>query len=168
MDVVLHWFRRDLRAEDHAALHAALTSGRKVHCLFVFDTDILDQLDAIAVRIADEAEQRSPLAHAVGRLLGLDPVPRERDERLLHVVQPVAQQRAHELHLSEHELVVATSELDTLHDHLYVMACAVHDAERDLAAAGQRPNAAELRDIIDWILEAARPLVAMYPASDPT
>ena len=28
--------------------------------------------------------------------------------------------------------------------------------------------AAKLRDIIDWILEAARPLVAMYPASDPT
>ena len=82
--------------------------------------------------------------------------------------QWVAQQRAHELHLSEHELVVATSELDTLHDHLYVMACAVHDAERDLAAAGQRPGAAELREIIDWILDAARPLVAMYPASDPT
>ena len=44
------WFRRDLRTDDHAALHAALTSGRKVHCLFVFDTDILDRLEDRADR----------------------------------------------------------------------------------------------------------------------
>src|SRR3954451_15133706 len=32
----------------------------------------LDQLDAIAVRVAHEADPRPALAHAVGRLLGLD------------------------------------------------------------------------------------------------
>jgi deoxyribodipyrimidine photo-lyase len=42
----LVWFRRDLRIEDHAALHHALRaserdSARRVYCVFVFDTDIL-------------------------------------------------------------------------------------------------------------------------------
>jgi deoxyribodipyrimidine photo-lyase len=43
-DSVLVWFRRDLRCEDHAALHAALRAGRRVHCVFVFDSEILDKL----------------------------------------------------------------------------------------------------------------------------
>ena len=38
------WFRRDLRADDHAALHHALRSARQVWCAFVFDRDILDPL----------------------------------------------------------------------------------------------------------------------------
>ncbi len=70
----------------------------------------------------------------------------------------VGQQRAHELQLSEHELIVTTRELDELHDELYVLACAVNDAERDLRAAGSRASARELREIVDWLLEAARPL----------
>lgn len=37
----LVWFRRDLRAFDHAALHHALRESRAVHCVFVFDTVIL-------------------------------------------------------------------------------------------------------------------------------
>ena len=37
----LVWFRRDLRAFDHAALHHALTSSNSVHCVFIYDTDIL-------------------------------------------------------------------------------------------------------------------------------
>jgi deoxyribodipyrimidine photo-lyase len=40
----LVWFRRDLRAYDHAALSFALASSRSVHCVFVFDTEILDAL----------------------------------------------------------------------------------------------------------------------------
>src|SRR5688572_8589680 len=40
----LMWFRRDLRATDNAALHHALKSCGQVHCAFVFDTDILDDL----------------------------------------------------------------------------------------------------------------------------
>ncbi len=70
----------------------------------------------------------------------------------------VGQQRARELQLSEHELVVTKSELDALHDELYVLACAVNDAERDLRAAGAKPSARELLDIVDWLLEAGRPL----------
>jgi deoxyribodipyrimidine photo-lyase len=40
----LMWFRRDLRAADNAALYHALKSCRTVHCVFVFDRDILDAL----------------------------------------------------------------------------------------------------------------------------
>ncbi|MEO8156634.1 MAG: deoxyribodipyrimidine photo-lyase [Betaproteobacteria bacterium] len=38
------WFRRDLRSYDHAALHFALQEARQVHCVFVFDSEILDAL----------------------------------------------------------------------------------------------------------------------------
>ncbi len=40
----LVWLRRDLRAHDHAALCHALRQCRRVWCVFVFDTDILQPL----------------------------------------------------------------------------------------------------------------------------
>ena len=40
----LVWFRRDLRDYDHAALYHALKNSNQVFCIFVFDTNILDQL----------------------------------------------------------------------------------------------------------------------------
>ena len=40
----LRWFRRDLRADDNAALFHALKACTEVHCVFVFDKDILDTL----------------------------------------------------------------------------------------------------------------------------
>jgi len=40
----LVWFRRDLRATDHAALYHALRACEQVYCVFVFDTDILSPL----------------------------------------------------------------------------------------------------------------------------
>lgn len=40
----LVWLRRDLRADDHAALHYALRSCARVWCVFVFDRSILDPL----------------------------------------------------------------------------------------------------------------------------
>ena len=40
----LVWFRRDLRDVDHAALARALEDGGPVHCVFVFDREILDAL----------------------------------------------------------------------------------------------------------------------------
>jgi len=46
----LFWFRRDLRAFDNAALHAALTNAERVHCVFVFDREILDALQDKADR----------------------------------------------------------------------------------------------------------------------
>jgi deoxyribodipyrimidine photo-lyase len=49
-DRVLVWFRRDLRADDHAALYHALKDARAVWCVFVFDTEILDVLPGRADR----------------------------------------------------------------------------------------------------------------------
>ncbi|HVY05139.1 MAG TPA: deoxyribodipyrimidine photo-lyase [Burkholderiales bacterium] len=47
----LVWFRRDLRTHDHAALYHALKHAASVHCVFVFDTEILD-------RLADREDRR--------------------------------------------------------------------------------------------------------------
>ncbi len=69
----------------------------------------------------------------------------------------MARHRAAELALNEDELVVARSELDALHDELYVLACAVDDVERDLAGP-HAPSARELADALAWLLDAARPL----------
>ena len=49
-DDILVWFRRDLRIDDHAALSHALRDARRVHCVFVFDTGILDALENRADR----------------------------------------------------------------------------------------------------------------------
>jgi len=56
-DSVLVWFRRDLRIDDHAALHHALQSARRVHCVFVFDREILDVLP-------DRRDRRVDFIHA--------------------------------------------------------------------------------------------------------
>ena len=40
----LVWFRRDLRTQDNPALAAALAQCAQVHCVFVFDREILDPL----------------------------------------------------------------------------------------------------------------------------
>ena len=44
LDRALVWLRRDLRVDDHAALHHALRAARQVWCVFVFDRAILDPL----------------------------------------------------------------------------------------------------------------------------
>ncbi len=49
-DSALVWLRRDLRVDDHAALHAALSDARRTWCAFVFDRDILDPLPSRADR----------------------------------------------------------------------------------------------------------------------
>jgi deoxyribodipyrimidine photo-lyase len=43
-DRALVWMRRDLRADDHAALYHALRRARQVWCAFVFDRAILAAL----------------------------------------------------------------------------------------------------------------------------
>jgi deoxyribodipyrimidine photo-lyase len=58
----LLWFRRDLRVGDHAALHHALRSGRRIHCVFVFDTDILADLPSNDRRVQFLYDSVSELA----------------------------------------------------------------------------------------------------------
>jgi deoxyribodipyrimidine photo-lyase len=65
LDAGLVWFRRDLRLADHAALAAALASCRRVHCVFVYDRPILDELRAAGLA----ADRRVEFIHAaVGAL----------------------------------------------------------------------------------------------------
>src|SRR5688572_33238852 len=42
--VNIFWFRRDLRLDDNAGLYHALTSTQPVLPIFIFDTDILNDL----------------------------------------------------------------------------------------------------------------------------
>ena len=83
----LVWFRRDLRAHDHAALYRALRSCGRVFCVFVFDKVILGglargdrrvefihgsvaelarQLPGLAVRHAFAADEIPQLARELG------------------------------------------------------------------------------------------------------
>jgi len=70
----------------------------------------------------------------------------------------VGRQRARELQLNEHELIITKAELDLLHDELYVLACAVDDVDRDLKSATKGPTTSEVKEMLSWLLEAARPI----------
>jgi deoxyribodipyrimidine photo-lyase len=60
IDTALVWFRRDLRASDHAALYHALRAARRVWCAFVFDREILDPL----LQAGRHADRRVEFIHA--------------------------------------------------------------------------------------------------------
>lgn len=44
-EIAICWLRRDLRLHDHAALYHALKGRLPVLCVFIFDKDILDELE---------------------------------------------------------------------------------------------------------------------------
>ena len=80
-DAGLMWFRRDLRADDNAALYHALKRCRRVWCVFVFDTAILQPL----LQRGLQADRRVEFIHeslidldeqlrALGRSNGVDGV----------------------------------------------------------------------------------------------
>ncbi len=66
----LMWFRRDLRCEDNAALYHALRACREVHCVFVFDTDILDPLPRADRRVEFIRESLVALDRSLRELAG--------------------------------------------------------------------------------------------------
>ena len=70
----------------------------------------------------------------------------------------VSRQRAAELALSENELVVARSELDELKDLVFVLQCAVQDVRGDLGSG--RHTQQSLRELLEWLLEAAEPVTS--------
>ncbi len=47
----IFWFRRDLRVKDNAGLYNALTSGKEVLPIFIFDKNILDELPKDDARV---------------------------------------------------------------------------------------------------------------------
>ena len=62
--VAVFWFRRDLRLEDNVGLHHALSSGLPVLPIFIFDTDILNQLEDPNDRRVDYIHQTLTAIHA--------------------------------------------------------------------------------------------------------
>jgi len=69
------WFRRDLRADDQAALYHALRAAEQVHCVFVFDRAILDPLPRVDRRVEFIRESLVDLdrqLHALGNAHGVD------------------------------------------------------------------------------------------------
>lgn len=68
----LMWFRRDLRVNDNAALCLALKSCRQVHCVFVFDQNILDTLPRVDRRVEFIRESVHALDQDLRKLSGLE------------------------------------------------------------------------------------------------
>jgi len=67
-----------------------------------------------------------------------------------------ARKRARELGLAESDLIVARKAIEGLDDLLFVLSCAIQDVEGDLK---DDQSASALRRSIEWLLEAARPLL---------
>lgn len=67
-----------------------------------------------------------------------------------------ARKRARELGLAESDLIIARREIEQLDDLIYVLSCAITDVEGDTALDSSE---AQVRRSLDWLLEAARPLV---------
>jgi len=90
----LVWFRRDLRAYDHAALYRALKDSRAVYCVFVFDTDLLDSLPRCDRRVEfiwdSVMELRAALERMGGGLIVLHGRAREEVARLAILLQAQA------------------------------------------------------------------------------
>lgn len=68
----------------------------------------------------------------------------------------IARQRRAEAGLSESELIITRSALESLRDRIYVLEAAVEDVERDLETA---ETDQDLRDALAWLLAAARPVL---------
>jgi deoxyribodipyrimidine photo-lyase len=66
----LVWFRRDLRATDHAALYHALKNSKQVYCVFVFDKEILDLLPKADRRVEFIRESLVDLQWQLEKMLG--------------------------------------------------------------------------------------------------
>ncbi|HVK61348.1 MAG TPA: deoxyribodipyrimidine photo-lyase, partial [Bdellovibrionales bacterium] len=72
--VNVFWFRRDLRLGDNTGLNEALSSGKPVLPVFIFDTDILGKLD-------DRADRRVDFIHRT--ITDLDKELKQRGSALL-------------------------------------------------------------------------------------
>jgi deoxyribodipyrimidine photo-lyase len=57
MEIVIFWFRRDLRLEDNHGLHEAIKTGLPVLPIFIFDTQIVGRLEGKQDRRVDYIHQ---------------------------------------------------------------------------------------------------------------
>lgn len=145
LPTALVWFRRDLRADDNAALFHALKAARKVWCVFILDRDILDPLPRADRRVefivdslhALDAQLRALNPHArliVRHARAASALPRLADELHVQAVyanhddEPAAIARDHRVRgeLAERGIALHTSK-----DHV------VFERNEVLTATGQ-------------------------------
>ena len=67
MKINIFWFRRDLRLDDNRALNKALNSGLPVLPVFIFDTNITDELPPDDPRISFIHETLSSISMTYGK-----------------------------------------------------------------------------------------------------
>lgn len=151
MNRALVWLRRDLRMDDNAALHHALTSADQVYLAFCFDREILDHLE-------DRADRRVAFIHQ--SVTELDQALRKRGSRLI-----VRHGHARE----EIPRLAAELGVEVVHaSHDYEPRCRERDAEvaRRLASQGRRLRTCkdhvifEEREILN---RAGRPFLVYTP-----
>ena len=70
-ELVIFWFRRDLRIHDNHGFFKALTSGRKVLPIFIFDSDILHSLPKKDKRLVFIHRQLSSIQKTIQPFGGL-------------------------------------------------------------------------------------------------
>ena len=111
-------------------------------------------------KVADDQQPRRSRCRWCRRVLPVQKMgrPRQFCSQSCRQWDWVGRQRARELQLNENELIVTKAELDRLHDELFVLACAVDDVDRDLVSAGKAPATSEVKEMLSWLLEAARPI----------
>jgi hypothetical protein len=111
-------------------------------------------------KVADDPQLRRSRCRWCRRVLPMQKMgrPRQFCSQSCRQWDWVGRQRARELQLNEDELIITKAELDRLHDELFVLACAVDDVDRDIASAGKAPGASEVKEMLAWLLEAARPI----------
>lgn len=63
-EISIFWFRRDLRLEDNFGFQKALSSGNSVLPIFIFDTEILDELEEKYDRRVDYIHQALTAIHS--------------------------------------------------------------------------------------------------------
>jgi deoxyribodipyrimidine photo-lyase len=130
LDRALVWFRRDLRADDQAALYHALRGAKQVFCAFVLDRDILDSLPRAdrrvefilgALQVLDEDLRKLGGALIVRHGFAADEIPRLAAEL---GVQAVFTNRDDEPAACKRDALVAellksfNAELRTFKDHV--------------------------------------------------
>jgi hypothetical protein len=61
--------------------------------------------------------------------------------------------------LGDDDVILSRTQLDDLQSRIYCLQMALEDVDRDLAASSE---AGEVRQALDWLLENARPVAAVW------
>ncbi len=173
MDSALIWFRRDLRLADHAALHQGLTVARRLHCVFVFDTDILDALPDRRDRRVEfiwhsVAELRASLRRHGGDLRVLHGGARRLIPELAAClgVGAVFAARDHEPFARERDAAVAAALRDDGRDLILVKDQVIFETDELLTAAG-RPFQVFTPYKRAWLAKVGEADLAAHPVEAP-